>query len=333
MVTGQSTGILVVSLDFELYWGVRDKRSIPQYEENLRGVHRAVEAMLSAFSEHGVHATWATVGFLLFRNAAELKRSLPSIRPTYADPELSPYRYIDEHDLLEESFHFAPDIIELIRHRPGQEIATHTFSHYYCLQVGQDLAAFREDIAAAVRTASSRGISLHSMAFPRNQWSQEYVNVLGEFGIRCFRGNEDSLCYRPMANEDRRRPFMRALRLIDAYVNLTGHHTYSLDRCLARSPFSIPSSRFLRPYSSRLAVLDPLRLARITRAMSDAAVNRRVFHLWWHPEDFGANTDQNIAFLRKILDHFTDLRARYGMESVNMGELSNRLVQMDGSRT
>jgi hypothetical protein len=35
-------GALVISLDFELHWGVRDKRSVASYRENLLGARRAV---------------------------------------------------------------------------------------------------------------------------------------------------------------------------------------------------------------------------------------------------------------------------------------------------
>jgi hypothetical protein len=59
--------------------------------------------------------------------------------------------------------------------------------------------------------------------------------------------------------------------------------------------------------------------------MEDAAVNRKIFHLWWHPHNFGVNTAQNIAFLKNILDHFHKLREDYGMASLNMGEISDLL--------
>ena len=57
-------GIFTASLDFELYWGIRDVTSIQDYEENLKGVPKAIEIMLELFEEYEVHATWATLGFL-----------------------------------------------------------------------------------------------------------------------------------------------------------------------------------------------------------------------------------------------------------------------------
>ena len=121
---------------------------------------------------------------------------------------------------------------------------------------------------------------------------------------------------------------MRALRLLDAYINLSGYNTYSLEECARRRPFNIPASRFLRPYSRLLAPLESLRLRRIKRAMHDAATSNRLFHLWWHPHNFGADVKHNLTFLRKILVYYERLNQRYGMHTYNMGEVATLLERM-----
>ena len=95
--TEQNKGIFTVSLDFELYWGIRDKRSIEQYKHNLQGVRKAVPEMLRLFSDNDIHATWATVGFIFFNDADDLNRNIPKLLPTYHREELSPYKYIKEY--------------------------------------------------------------------------------------------------------------------------------------------------------------------------------------------------------------------------------------------
>ncbi len=42
-------GFFTVSLDFELYWGIRDKLSIDQYKHNLLGVRKALPEILIFF--------------------------------------------------------------------------------------------------------------------------------------------------------------------------------------------------------------------------------------------------------------------------------------------
>jgi hypothetical protein len=317
-----SDGVFTVSLDFELFWGMRDKLSLEEYGENLLGVQQAIPKMLDLFSKAGIHATWATVGFLFCRNTDDLRQQLPATLPNYSDPNLSPYRYLDAAGKLDPLYHFAPELIDRISQVPGQEVGTHTFCHYYCLEAGQSKDAFRDDLACAARVAARQGVTLRSLVFPRNQWNPEYLSLLNTVGIRCFRGNESSWVYKA-SDAQGQRPLRRAVRLLDSYFNLTGHHTYPLKACIANTPFNFPSSRFLRPYSRRLASLDGLRLRRIKRAMDDAAQHQRIYHLWWHPHNFGSNIDHNIAFMSRIAEHYVTLRQRHGMQSLNMGELAN----------
>jgi peptidoglycan/xylan/chitin deacetylase (PgdA/CDA1 family) len=321
-------GIFTVSLDLELYWGVRDSRSFDEYEANMRGERDAIHGTLDLFETYNVHATWATLGFLFFKDITELRRHLPRVLPDYEREKFSSYRYIDERSWGDDDiYHFAPDIIEMIRRCPGQEIGTHTFSHYYCLEEGQTLEAFRADMTAAVETAKAKGIAINSLVFPRNQGNPAYLPVLEELDIACYRGNENASFYKP-TNKQEQNAMMRALRLLDSYINLSGYNTYSLEECGQRRPFNISASRFLRPYSRSLASLESLRLHRIKRAMRDAAANQRMFHLWWHPHNFGADVKRNLAFLEKILAYYDQLKQRYGMKSYNMGEIADTLERM-----
>jgi hypothetical protein len=56
-----------------------------------------------------------------------------------------------------------------------------------------------------------------------------------------------------------------------------------------------------------------------------------MFHLWWHPHNFGVNLRQNLAMLTTVLDHFASLSKRHGMESLSMGEVAS-LVKSDGAQ-
>jgi len=317
-----NTGTFTISIDFELYWGVRDTRRLDAFRERLDGARQAIPRMLELFEQHRIHATWATVGLLFCRDRDAALAAAPSVRPGYANGSLCPYRYLEQSADIDPRYHFAPELVELIAATPGQEVASHTFSHYYCREAGQTVAAFRADLAAAVRIAAARGIVLRSLVFPRNQWNPDYLDVLAEHGITAYRGNEDGWLY--AATDHVGQNAMRRMgRLFDSYVNLSGHHTYTLEDCAGKPPLNIPASRFLRPHEPRLAWLDGLRLRRITRAMRHAARRHEVFHLWWHPHNFGVDTDQNMGFLARVIDEFERLREREGMRSLGMTELAD----------
>ena len=84
-------GIFTISLDFELYWGIRDKKTIDQYGDNILGVWQVVPKLLELFSHYQVHATWATVGAMMSKNKEEFLQFLPEKKPNYQDKNLSPY--------------------------------------------------------------------------------------------------------------------------------------------------------------------------------------------------------------------------------------------------
>ena len=89
-------GQFVISLDFELLWGVRDHADRDSYGGNVLGARDAVPKMLELFAEKGIRATWATVGFLFCESKEELLASFPSELPEYSNPRLSNFSYIDE---------------------------------------------------------------------------------------------------------------------------------------------------------------------------------------------------------------------------------------------
>ena len=67
-----NTGTLVISLDFEIHWGVSDTHTVESYNENLRNVPEIINRLLKIFREKNIHATWATVGMLFCKNKEEL---------------------------------------------------------------------------------------------------------------------------------------------------------------------------------------------------------------------------------------------------------------------
>lgn len=316
-------GHFVISLDFEIYWGVRDVIEIDQYKDNLLGVRKAIPAMLDLFSKYNIAATFATVGFLFFNNKKELLDGLPDKIPAYTNDRISPYKghfnKVGENE-KEDPFHFAPSLIDKI-HEYGQEIGCHTFSHYYCLEDGQTIEDFKADLQAAKRVAAKRDIVLKSFVFPRNQYNQLYLNICKEEGITSFRGNEKSMLF-SAKNHGTFTALRRPFRLMDAYVNLSGYNCYNTPDMISSDLVNIPASRFLRPHSKKLSFLDGLRLQRITNSMTHAAKNKLVYHLWWHPHNFGINIRENTGFLEKILLHYQKLSAQYGFTSSSMTQLA-----------
>jgi peptidoglycan/xylan/chitin deacetylase (PgdA/CDA1 family) len=322
-------GIFTISLDLELYWGIRDHRSLESYKQNLLGKREAIPAMLELFANYGIHATWAAVGFTFFDSKQELLAGLPKLLPEYENRDLNPYPYIESIGANEtqDPFHFAASLLRKIKACPNQEIATHTFSHYYCLEAGQTAESFRSDLEAAIAVAKKSKINIKSLVFPRNQFNDSYLRVCHELGIDAYRGNPMSWAYEARS-ANRESPFRRLFRLADAYLNLSGHQGHLLHELATKTPFDIRASRFLRPFSPRLRWIEKWRIKRILDDMTSAAKNGHLYHLWWHPHNFGTHQKENLAVLKKILIHFSELKQRHNMLSLGMEEVAIMLLEI-----
>jgi peptidoglycan/xylan/chitin deacetylase (PgdA/CDA1 family) len=319
-------GALVISLDFELHWGVRDKRAAGSpYAANLLGARAAIPRILDAFRAHDIAATWATVGFLFASDREEIERFTPAVRPGYSAPHLDPYAEPVGRDEADDPIHFGLSLVRQIQACPLQEVGSHTFSHYYCLEPGQDADAFSADLESAVAIAAARGVSLRSIVFPRNQSNPAYAPVLARHGFACYRGTPLSWMHRA-GGQASQTALRRGVRLLDSYTNLTGHQTIPWQRLSpdAHGLCDIPASFFLRPWTPGPQQLEKMRMNRLLQALTHAARAGEVVHLWWHPHNFGVYTDQNLAVLEQLLDHTSGLRERYGLLSLSMAEAALR---------
>ena len=94
-----------------------------------------------------------------------------------------------------------------------------------------------------------------------------------------------------------------------------------------KAPIILPASRMLRPYSKGNSFFNAVRLTRILNEMEKAARLHEIYHLWWHPHNFGNNPKASMDELHKIVDQFRRLKEQFGMESLTMEELGNQVSQ------
>lgn len=323
----QRQGTFIISLDFELGWGLHDVNTNRHYDENILAVHKVVPEMLKLFQRYDIHATWATVGALFAKSVEELKTYIPAEKPSYDRPAYAPYPLIEQGNIkAQDARYFAPHLIEQVKQVPHQEMATHTFSHYYCLERGQTSEQFREDIKAAIEIGKT---AYTSIVFPRNQTNPQYLKVCESLGIRAYRGNTRHPLYAPHCYQTGWK-WRRILLIIDTYLNLTGHHTFSLSTIEKDPIYNIPASAFLRPYHRKMHLLERLRIRRIKRAMTYAAKNNEAYHLWWHPHNLGKHTARNFAALEEILAHYEVLNKRYGFQSKSMQDVVDSIENQKG---
>lgn len=320
-------GSFVISLDFELGWGTIDKSTAEEYcKTNVAHVPDVVKGMLALFDKYDVKATFATVGLIMLNDKHEAISLAPAQKPSYRNPALSPYSdgFIEKIKTENTKLYFSPELVDQLKNNKHIEIGTHTFSHYYCWEDGQTAEQFEQDIATAIKTAQKRGIELTSIIFPRNQVSRPYLHICTKYGINCYRGNAISFFDQPKNILHRYKN--RIFRLLDTYIKVGRHTPISYEKIdNLEQLVNIPASRLLKPYYEKFAFLENLKLHRIKGEIKHAAKYNKLYHLWWHPHNFGDNVEKNLQNLEIILQYYAKCHKKHGMQSYTMTELAFKI--------
>ena len=306
---------LIVSIDFELRWGLHDRlgSDLQAYRGPLEGVREAVPILLQTLRETSIKATWACVGALGCTSWSDYFAWAPP-PPRYADPTLTfDPRWCDwdPHGTL----HFAPQLLEAIRDTPGQEIASHTFGHLYLGEPGVMRADVERDCQAIRSLFRERlGVVPMSLVFPRNQPFP--LSALAPHGIRVVRTNPPQW-YWNQTRGDQQTWWTRAPRLLDGFVARTPR----TPETHGAGVISTAASFFVR-----WNLPEPLWSLHLNAIVESArrAPSGSVLHLWFHPHNLGVELARSTRRLRTLFGRLTN--PDLGMHSVSMGMLADPMV-------
>ena len=314
-------GTFIISLDFELHWGVADIWNLNDRLDYFDTTRKSIPLVLDLFTKYKIHATWATVGYLFAKNKEQLLTFFPEELPTYVNQKLSNFTLFEENKVGEDEendpYHFAPSLIELILKTPHQDLGTHTFSHYYCNEEGQTIRQFDLDLQAAQKIAKHNfGVTLQSLVFPRNQFNSKYIAIAKKNSIKVVRSNPDVWFWKV------KNKAAALVRAYDTLFPISKTLTFDDKNIVShKSVLSLPASRFLRPYNKAEALIQKIKVNRIKSEMLFAAINKRNYHLWWHPHNFGYSLTENMEMLTEIVSYYEELNLKYCFTSKSMIEM------------
>lgn len=288
---------LVISLDFELHWGRFDKYDLESNLYYYKNTKEVIPRLLDLFHHHGIQVTWATVGMLMAENLEEWRIYQPSLLPSFQKNKFSAYRWLESQTKIFSDGLFAPDLVKLILDCPGQELGSHSFSHYFSLESGQSIEQWKEDIKAAQRIAKEKfGKSLESLVFPRNQYSKPVIEMAQTEGFCIFRTNPADWFWRSVEKENL---IKKVFRTGDTLIPLGACTSYPAPE-FSNGRLNIPASRILRPYRMG-SLFNQIRIARIKKELELAIEKGETYHLWWHPHNFGNYPEENLRILEELL--------------------------------
>ena len=312
----RNRGLFVLSQDCEMLWGMRDHETKNTYGEYVVNGHATMIKVLSLFKKYNIHCTWGYVGLCIPRSKREIENYLPHNEPSYNREELNNYSYLrsDYTNEGSDDFYYSGDVINEILKVEGQEIGSHSFSHYYCMEEGQTIEQFRNDIKSSVEVIHDfTGSYPKSFIFPRNQVNDDYLCVLKEYGFVAYRGEQRYYTAKKTLAAKVKRALYR-------YVSLFAKRPCYELLIKEEDLHNIPLSCHFQFFRGGSEFLNKLQLLTIKRTMTYCAQKGLVFHLGFHPHNLGMYTDKNLEILEGILQHYTCLQKRYDFKSVNMAE-------------
>lgn len=318
----KSNGYFLISLDFELQWGRFDKVVLDDArKKELENTLQLIPEMLELFQENEIAVTWAVVGMMFNKSRQEWIDNIPKSIPDYANQNLSPYQYFNSLNFDEtlNKYFFSPELIKSISNTQKQELASHTYAHFYCLEEGQNIEHFKADL----KMVKSISNDMKSLVLPRNQFNIKYHSICQTLDFLTIRTNPSSWYW----NAEKDNILRRMFRLVDTF------NLFSYSKCIhldffkdqKKNPYFLPSSRFLRSWISEKKIFNYVKLLRIKFEMTYAAKYKKYYHIWWHPENFGNHPNECFNELKIIVQHYLKLQKKYGFKSVAMSEFGEMI--------
>ncbi|MET0146497.1 MAG: hypothetical protein ABW328_17180 [Ilumatobacteraceae bacterium] len=303
-------GVAVVSIDTELAWG--DAGRAPTAGGRGYGTEREVIArILDVLVTHRISATWAMVGHLFLDRCAPVGDVVhPEIQRPPSEPD---WFAIDPCSTLADApWYYGADVVAAIAGCPvDQEIACHSFSHVVATECGPEW--FASELAACRTLAAARGIDLRSFVYPRNGIA--HVDQLRSAGIVAYRG--------PTASGRRGPAGGLATRIVDR-IRPGGRSAVDPQRDPA-GVWNLPQTYLLAPSThGRLLPVPVWSRAPIAR-LRQAARQRSLFHLWFHPYNVTADPDRAFGALDAVCRAAARLRDAGDLDIMTMGQLAAHL--------
>ena len=316
----------MLSLDTELAWGAAHHATSARWLEVYRPTRGVISQLLSLLEKYNIKATWAVVGHLFLESCTPAggTRHPEIVRPGYGwypDDWFTPDPC---GDIATSPAWYGRDIIEqIIACKVRQEIGCHTFSHIIVGDDGCSRECLESELRACQAGAANYGVTLRSFVFPRN--SVGHLDRLGEAGFTSFRGiNRDWFGRLPGIAS-------RIGHLVDNVLPLgppvaLPQQQYGL--------WDLPASYFYPP-STGLWKLVPVssRVRKVKLGLREAAKQRRIFHLWFHPFNLASKPAALLKGLEEIFAEVSRLRADGRLDNLTMGETADYLSLQEKPKT
>ena len=287
-------GQLIISIDFELAWGVWDRITPADLRFAAEDERPICASLIELLDRYQIPATWAIVAALLDKATAA------------------------EQPGDKRCWH-APDVIEqIVNAKTPHEIGSHGGRHRYFDRM--TAAQAREDLDFAREQHRVHALPFDAFVFPRN--SIGHLNELRNAGLHTFRGPDFGWF---MTAGAAGRMVSRAANFADKLLPIPPAPVTA--RKNGDGLVDIPGSMLLLGRNgARRFVLTTVTRAKLAMGLARACASKRIFHLWFHPSNFYYRRDEQFATLAWFLEQAAEQASRGDLEILTMGECARRLI-------
>ena len=282
-------GGLVVSIDFELYWGYRQQQQKPLSENQIEVDLNRLKALLD---RHNIYSTWAIVG--------ELGASDSEIQVQNNSDNSTLYRqreWIKNHLLND----------------PKVEIGSHSSRHIFYQEITAEQV--RADLTNAYAQLHNLDTTGSTIVYPRNQYDANILSMTERAGFQLYRATQ-SPWWLQSSKYSTERKLVRLFKHVSEFIpqDRSVRWTIKNDHFVGMS-----DSRFFRlfPEGPIGDLFTKLYRSIIQYELQRSLSQRRFYHIWFHPHNFMTRPhrlDELDAFFR----YFNQIRKRYDAQSHHM---------------
>jgi len=313
-------GVFIVSVDTELAWGCTSLRDLATCIPRLKQTRSAISVILRMCERYQMAFTWAVVGGLLLDpdNKGIGLDSIPLHNPQTRTC------CTNHHDISSDGAYmwYGRDIVDAIRNcRVTQEIGCHSFSHISYDEGNCSIAAAASDLEHCHTAFQALGLTCKAFVYPFNRVG--HLALLPHHGFICYRGPELHTHVRPHFLT----PLLKACRLL---CRLFAGPPALRPTLKYKELVNIQASMLFRvPEISNPKLWRTILDFQVTSAkqgLSNATRTGKVFHLWFHPFQFGHRTREMLGALDEVLSSASRLRSDNKLEILTMGQMAQRII-------
>jgi peptidoglycan/xylan/chitin deacetylase (PgdA/CDA1 family) len=312
---------MVLSLDLELSWGRFDAVPVEVLGAESLAERQQIKRFLALLDQYEMPATWAMVGHLMLdRCARDRKGYAHSEAMPHARYSWYPHDWYSCDPCTDASLDpgwYGPDILEWIRAaRVRHEIGSHSFAHILFGDPECSVSAAEADLKAAVEAAASKGITLNSFVFPRNQVG--HLETLRRLGISAYRGADAPAVGKGYGL------VLKPVNLLRQILAIPMEPVRPEE--ILPGLWNIPGNHFFLPRKGVRKILPRGSQAlRAKRCIDKAVRTGRLYHMWFHPFDLLTDSDAMFSGLESVFAHARRLREKGLLDVLTMGDYAHRL--------